>query len=154
MTLNREQGCWRIRPPFNKNKAIILETLETLRFLGLLREGRLPRREPIILAGKRDSRWLVLLRASAKMSGTIYICEKFYHFAIERGLNLLQYIKITMLTLLAKEKRKMKISGASYFFENYAKKLDIISRSGSRPQFLESKVLHYDEDRKNKLNTS
>lgn len=88
------------------------------------------------------------------MSETIYICEKFNHFAIERGLNLLQYIKITMLTLLAKEKRKMKISGASYFFENYAKKLDIISRSGSRPQFLESKVLHYDEDRKNKLNTS
>ena len=48
----------------------------------------------------------------------------------------------------------MKISGASFFFENYAKKLDIISRSRSRPQFLESKVLHYDEDRKNKLNTS
>ena len=55
-----------------QNKVIILETLETLRFLGLLREGRLPRREPIILAGKRDSRCLVLLRALAKMSETIY----------------------------------------------------------------------------------
>ena len=51
----------------------------------------------------------------------------------------------------------MKISGASYFFENYAKKLDIISRSRSpksSSEFLESKVLYYDEDRKNKLNTS
>ena len=139
-----------------QKKAIILETLETLRFLGLLREGRLPRREPIILAGKRDSRWLVLLRASAKMSETIYhlYLLEVLSFCDRRGLNLLQYIKITMLTLLAKEKRKMKISGASFFFENYAKKLDIISRSRSRPQFLESKVLHYDEDRKNKLNTS
>ena len=62
---NREQGRWRIRPPF--------DTLETLRFLGLLREGRLPRREPVIFAGKRDSRWFVLLlRTSAKMSETIY----------------------------------------------------------------------------------
>ena len=48
----------------------------------------------------------------------------------------------------------MKISGASYFFENYTKKLDIIFSSRSPPQFLESKVLYYDEDRKNKLNTS
>ena len=58
-----------------------------------------------------------------------------------------------MLELLS-EKRKMKVSGASYFFENYTKKLDIIFRSRSPPQFLESKVLYYDEDRKNKLNTS
>lgn len=62
-----------------------------------------------------------------------------------------------MLTLLAKEKGKMKISGASYLFENYAKKLDIIFRSRSpksSSELLESKVLYYDEDRKNKLNTS
>ena len=85
----------------------------------LIAVASLDRKVPI-LAGKRDSRrHHVLQRDIARIGGgggnKLSNVRSFYHFAIGRGLNFLQYGNNQTNFFGEKKKGKMKLSGVSFF---------------------------------------